>query len=188
MSNQPPAGEYNTDQLELHLQQITNHLAGSDPRSSPQSREVQGAREGIGKAEEQHGWDPAARILQRKARSLHAVLLNLAAAEMVHAASGIDLGREFTGHVCQLCALENVEVVIGGVSACVAFGADGGTCYNVLVNRSRRRERKQKRGKGKNSPKMIKYSVIPTRKQRSAERPKEPIASRTTDPQTYWRG
>lgn len=45
---------------------------------------------------------------------------------MVHAARGVDLGREVAGGVGPLLAGKDVEVVVGGVAAGVAFGADGG--------------------------------------------------------------
>lgn len=117
---------YTNIHLQFQLQQIANHLAGGNPRGRPQGREVQRAGEGIGIAEEQHGRDPAARILQRKARRLHLVLLDLAATEVVHAAGGVDLGLELAGHVRQLRAVQDVEVVVCGMAAGVALGADGG--------------------------------------------------------------
>ena len=80
---------------------------------------------GIGVSEEQHGRDPSARILEGKARRLHLVLLDVAAAQVVDAALGIDLGLVGTGDVGELGAVEDVEVVVGGVAAGVAFGADG---------------------------------------------------------------
>lgn len=45
---------------------------------------------------------------------------------MVHAALRVDLGLVGSGDVGELGALEDVEVVVGGVTAGVAFGADGG--------------------------------------------------------------
>ena len=115
------------DTLQLELQQVSNHLHGGDTGGSPQGGEVQGAREGIGVAEEQHGGDPATGVLQREARLIHLVLLNLAADKVVHATGGVDLGLELAGDVGQLGALEDVEVVVGGVAAGVTLGANGGT-------------------------------------------------------------
>jgi hypothetical protein len=47
---------------------------------------------------------------------------------VVHATGGVDLGLELAGNVGQLGALEDVEVIVRGVAAGVALGADGGTC------------------------------------------------------------
>lgn len=116
--------------LQLALHQVADHLTGSDARGSPQSREVQSAGEGIGVTEEEHGRDPATGVLEREARLIHLVLLDLAADEVVHATGRVDLGLELSGDVGELGALEDVEVVIGGVAAGVAFGSDGGACGN----------------------------------------------------------
>ena len=45
---------------------------------------------------------------------------------MVHGAGRVDLGLELAGDVSQLGAGQDVKVVVGGVAAGVAFGADGG--------------------------------------------------------------
>lgn len=45
---------------------------------------------------------------------------------MVHRALRVDLGLVGSGDVGELGALEDVEVVVGGVTAGVTFGADGG--------------------------------------------------------------
>jgi hypothetical protein len=45
---------------------------------------------------------------------------------VVHAALRVDLGLVLAGHVGQLHAREDVEVVVGGVAARVALGADRG--------------------------------------------------------------
>ena len=111
--------------LQLELEQVANHLAARHPRRRPQSREVQRRRESIGVSEEKHGRDPAARVLEREAGRLHLVLLDFAAAQVVHGAGRVDLGLELAGHVGQLGAGQDVEVVVGGVAAGVAFGADG---------------------------------------------------------------
>ena len=47
--------------------------------------------------------------------------------QVVNATLRVDLGLVLAGHVRELGALENVEVVVGGVAASVAFGADGGS-------------------------------------------------------------
>ena len=44
---------------------------------------------------------------------------------MVHGAGRIDFRLELAGDVGQLGAGQDVEVVVGGVAAGVAFGADG---------------------------------------------------------------
>ena len=112
--------------LQLELKQVTNHLAPSHSRSRPQSREVQRRRESVGVSEEEHRRDPAARVLEREAGRVHLVLLDFAAAQVVHGAGRVDLGLELAGDVGQLGAGQDVEVVVGGVAAGVAFGADGG--------------------------------------------------------------
>lgn len=112
--------------LQLELQQIPNHLAARHARRRPQRREIKRGGERVGVAKEQHGRDPAARVLEREAGRVHLVLLDLAAAQVVHAAGRVDLGRELAGHVGQLRAGQDVEVVVGRVAAGVAFGADGG--------------------------------------------------------------
>lgn len=119
INNNPP--------LQLELQQVAHHLARSNARSRPQSREVERAGEGIGVAEEQHGRDPAAGVLEGEARAVHLVLLDLAADQVVHSTSGVLLGHEGSGDVCELFTVQDVEVVICGVAAGVALGADGGT-------------------------------------------------------------
>ena len=49
---------------------------------------------------------------------------------MMHRALGIDLCFEAAGAESQLSALDDVEVVVGGVSAGVAFGANGCAEYD----------------------------------------------------------
>lgn len=88
--------------------------------------EVEGAGEGVGVPEEEHGGDPAAGVLEGEAVLGHAVLLDDAAAEVVDGAGGVDLGLEVAGGVGELRAREDVEVVVGRVAARVALGADGG--------------------------------------------------------------
>jgi hypothetical protein len=46
---------------------------------------------------------------------------------VVHGTGGVDFRLEVAGIVGELCAGEDVKVVVGSVSAGVAFGADGGT-------------------------------------------------------------
>ena len=117
------AVEYYT--LQLPLQQVANHLASRHPRGRPQSREVQSRREGIGVSEEKHRRNPATRVLEREAGRVHLVLLNVAAAKVVHGTCRVDLGLESAGHVSQLRAGQDVEVIVGSVAAGVAFSADG---------------------------------------------------------------
>ena len=139
------------------MQQVADHLTGSDARGSPQGREVQGAGEGIGVTEEEHGRDPATGVLKREARLIHLVLLDLATDEVVHASGRVDLRLELAGDVGELGALEDVEVVIGGVAASVALGSDGGAWR---ANIRRGKGDGGRFGRGGNSPKMIRYSVI----------------------------
>lgn len=46
----------------------------------------------------------------------------------MHATGGVDLGLELARDIGQLGALEDVEVVVGGVATGMALSADGGTC------------------------------------------------------------
>lgn len=125
--------------LQLVLQQVADHLTGSDARGSPQGREVQGAREGIGVTEEEHGRDPATSVLQREARLIHLVLLDLATDQVVHATGRVDLGLELAGDVGKLGTLEDVEVIVGGVATSVTFSSDSGTCGELnMVRRGNR--------------------------------------------------
>lgn len=112
--------------LQLELHQIANHLPSSHPRRRPQRREVQRRRERISIPEEQHRRNPAARVLEREAGRVRLVLLDFAAAQVVHGAGRVDFGLESAGDVGELGAGQDVEVVVGGVAAGVAFGADGG--------------------------------------------------------------
>ncbi|KAG5912919.1 hypothetical protein E4U53_005095 [Claviceps sorghi] len=97
-------------------------------RRLPQRGKVKRARQAVRVAEEEHGRDPAARVLEREAALGHLVLLHLAAAQVVDAAGGVNLCGVLAGHVGPLLAVEDVEVVVCGVAAGVALGADGGAC------------------------------------------------------------
>lgn len=112
--------------LELALEQIGNHLATGDTGRRPQGGEVEGAGQTVGEAKEEHGRDPAAGVLERKAALVHLVLLDVAAVQVVDGALGVDLGLVLAGDVGELGAVEDVEVVVGGVAARVALGSDGG--------------------------------------------------------------
>lgn len=126
-SRQPPHPSFE-DHLysQLPLEQVANHLPPGQMRRLPQRGEVKGAGQAIGEAEEEHGRDPAAGVLEREAGLGHLVLLGVAAAQVVHAAGRVDLRLVLAGHVGELRAGEDVEVVVGGVPAGVAFCADGG--------------------------------------------------------------
>jgi hypothetical protein len=77
---------------------------------------------------------------------------------VVHATGGVDLGLELAGDVGELGALQDVEVVIGGVATTVAFSSNGGTCgENTLEIET---ETGKVLSRAQNSPKMIRYSVI----------------------------
>lgn len=113
------------ESLHLPPEQVGNHLTTSDTRRSPQRREIQGTRESIRITEEQHRRDPATRILKREARRVHLVLLDLATGQVVHGTGGVSLSLVGAGHVGELRAVQDVEVVVRGVAAGVALGADG---------------------------------------------------------------
>lgn len=74
----------------------------------------------------------------------------------------VDLGLVLAGNVGSLSAGEDVEVVVGGVAACVALSADGSACCVKCVSdgSSLKREAQacHKLGRGC-LPKMIRYSV-----------------------------
>lgn len=126
--NLPPLYYTNHSISELALEEIANHLLARNVRRLPQRREIERAGQPVGEAKEEHGRDPAARVLEREAGLGHLVLLGVAAAQVVDAARGVDLGLVLAGHVGQLGAREDVEVVVGGVAAAVAFCSDGGAC------------------------------------------------------------
>lgn len=130
--------------LELALKQVADHLASGDDRGAPEGREIERAAEGIGIAEEQHGRDPAARILEREAALGHLVLLDGAADEVVDGAGRVDLGLVLAGDVGLLGAGEDVEVVVGGVAAGVTLGADSSACVECSVSGVFQRAEKDK--------------------------------------------
>lgn len=111
--------------LQLTLEQVANHFPPRDPCRLPQRGKVKSARQAVGKAEEKHGGDPTAGIFESKAAVGHLVLLDVAAAQVVDASCRVDLGLVGSRDVGRLDAGENVEVVVGGVAAGVALGADG---------------------------------------------------------------
>lgn len=121
---------------QLPLEQVGNHLAARDARRLPQRLHVEGARQAVGEAEEEHGRDPAAGVLEREAALGHLVLLHHAAAQVVHAALRVHLRLVLARHVGHLRARQDVEVVVGRVPARVALCADGGACGIVLVTGS----------------------------------------------------
>ena len=82
-----------------------DHLAGRDPRRTPQSGEVECAAEAVEEAKEQHRRDPAADILEGEATVGHTVLLDLATDEVVHVALAVDFGLVFACLKCPLLAL-----------------------------------------------------------------------------------
>lgn len=112
--------------LELAQGQVAQHLAGGDEGHAPEGGEVEGGGEAVGEAEEEHGGDPAAGVLEGEAALGHLVLLDDAADEVVDGARLVDLGLVGAGGVGELGAREDVEVVVGRVAPRVALGADGG--------------------------------------------------------------
>lgn len=116
--------------LKLPHTQILPHLPRRDPARTPQILIIQRARHHIRESKEQHRRDPASGVLKRKARVFHLILLDRAAGEVMYAPRGIDFWfvRARARRVGGLGPSENVEVVVDGMLACVAFSADGGTC------------------------------------------------------------
>lgn len=111
--------------LKLPDQEVSNHLPAGDDHGAVEGRYVEGAGQAVGEAEEEHGRDPAAGVLEREAALGHLVLLHDAPLQVVHAAGRVDLGLELAGDVGPLLARQDVEVVVRRVSPRVAFGADG---------------------------------------------------------------
>lgn len=93
-----------TKNLQLELHQVANHLPARHPRRRPQRREIQRRRERISIPEEEHRRNPAARVLEREAGRVHLVLLDFAAAQVVHGAGRVDFGLESAGDVGELGA------------------------------------------------------------------------------------
>lgn len=112
--------------LDLADEEVANHLDGSDIGRAPQGRDVEGAEEAVGKAKEHHGRDPAAGVLKGEAVLGHLVLLDVAAAQVVDGARGVDLALKLAGDVGPLLAGQDVEVVVGRVAARVALSANRG--------------------------------------------------------------
>jgi hypothetical protein len=73
--------------------------------------------------------------------------------KMVHTALGIDFWLIGTWRVGELGAGQDVEIVIGSVTACVTFCANGSS-WILVSDETIRKE-------GVCKPKMIRYSVIP---------------------------
>lgn len=122
-----------SNSLELPPHQVKNHLFTRNPSRSPQRRHIKRTSETVREPEEQHGRNPPPCILQRKARLVHLVLLDGAALKVVHAALRIDLWLEGSRCVRELCAFQDVEIVVRCVTAGVAFGANGRTCSIVSL-------------------------------------------------------
>jgi hypothetical protein len=116
-----------TSSSHLEPDQVPNHLACRDSDIQPERREVQSAREEVGKAEEKHRRDPAPGILESEARFGHLVLLNHAAGQVVLAARWVDPGLKFARVVSKLSASENMEVVVDRVAAAVTLGSHCGS-------------------------------------------------------------
>lgn len=108
---------------ELRSQQILNHFPPGNPCRRPQSSPIQRTTKRVRIPKPQHGWDPSTCILERKTRRFHLVLFDFAAFQVVDGAGGVNLWceRGGAGRVGELGAVENVEVVVGGVASCVAF-------------------------------------------------------------------
>ena len=108
---------------ELGLEQVADDLATVEVDGAPQGVDVEGAGEGVGEAEEEHGGDPAAGILESEAVVGHAVLPDDATGHEVHGAGRVDVGLEVARLVGPLLALEDVEEVVGRVPPRVALRA-----------------------------------------------------------------
>ena len=100
----------------------------------PQSREVKSTGQAIGETKTKHWRNPTTSVFKGETRIVHLVLLHLSAAQVVNSTLRIHLGLVVTSsrQVGSLGALENVEVVISGVTAGVALGSDGGAWRRVV--------------------------------------------------------
>ena len=112
--------------LQLESKQIRHHLPTRHPTGIPQRRHIERAGEAICQAKGNHGRDPAAGILERKAGRVHLVLFDGTAVEVVDGAGRVGFRFEGAWQVGGLRALDDVEVVVSGVTAGMTFGADGG--------------------------------------------------------------
>lgn len=116
-------GKLSKIRSELALEQVTQCLAAVDPDSAAEGLDVEGAGEGVGEAEEEHRGDPAAGVLEGEAALGQAVLADLAAAHVVHAAGGEHHGLEVARRVRPLLPRQDVEVVVCRVSSRVSLRA-----------------------------------------------------------------
>lgn len=107
------------------MQQIPNHFPPRHPSHLPRRRKIHRARQRIGIPKRKHARNEAYRVLERETRGFHLVLLDVAAAEMVHGSLRVDFGLERARGEGELGSLDDVEVIVGCVAACVAFGSDG---------------------------------------------------------------
>ena len=87
----------------------------------PQCLPIERTGERICKAKRQHKRNPTLSELQRPTTLVHLVLLDVATTKMVHGAFGIAFLDERVRWVGPLLALEDVEVVVGGVATRVAL-------------------------------------------------------------------
>ena len=78
--------------LYLPNQQILDHLPSRNVHRLPQCRHIERAACQVSQPKCHHGRDPASCILQCKATLRHAILLNLAAVQVVYVAGTVDFG------------------------------------------------------------------------------------------------
>lgn len=111
--------------LQLANGEVPYHLAAGDEGGAPEGVQVEGGEEAVGEAEEHHGWDPAAGVLEREAALGHLVLLHGSPAQVVYRPGGEDLGLVVARCVGPLLPCQDVEVVVRGMSTGVSFRAHG---------------------------------------------------------------
>jgi hypothetical protein len=128
-------------QLDLAVEEIDQHLSADDTERVVARDKVQGGEDGVPETEGEHGNDPAwtlggsfgatggltTRILQCPTLGLHHVLLDDTPDQVVAVSGDVGLLGERAGLEGGLLAREDVEVIVGSVSASVAFNADSGT-------------------------------------------------------------
>jgi hypothetical protein len=140
----PPPNNSPLSTSQLPQQQIPNHLPSRNPRSSPQSRKIEGTRKRIRVPKPKHRRDPTPGVLQRKTGFTHGILLHLSPFEMMNRTCGIHLRGIRAGRVSVLGPVQNVKVVVCSMAAGVALGADGRAeddevfCYACFLMLGRR--------------------------------------------------
>ena len=111
--------------LDFAMQQIPDHLSSCDLDCAVQRVEVKRAEKRVRKAKGQHGWNPALGQLQRPAAFMHLVLPYNTSLHKVDRALGVHIHDKRMCIRNPLLTLQDVEVIICRVSACVSLRTHG---------------------------------------------------------------